>query len=727
MRRGTGTGTAAASFAARAARALLAAFAVLLAAGGAAAAADADAGAAGGYVALEDLRPSSTHRSSSRAVVRLMGRHHYRRVPLDDEAGARVLDRYLDFLDPGRSIFLASDVAGFEPYRTRIDDALRGGKLDAAFEIFKRYRQRTTERAAAAAALLEREFDFSREETLETDRAGAPWAESGEALEDLWRRRVKNDILEFELTGREPGEALEALRERYARMDRRVRQIDPDDVVQYFLTAYTQSVDPHSTYLSPRSSENFQIRMSLSLEGIGAALRTVGEHTVVHRIVTGGPADRSRRLHPDDKIVGVRQDDEERMTDIVSWRIEDVVNLIRGPKGTTVHLQIAPAAGVPGELQTLSLVRDRIDLDDQSATSRVVETDTGEGARLRIGVIEIPSFYLDIDGRMRGKEDYRSTSRDVRRLIGELRAEGVDGLIVDLRGNQGGSLEEAIELTGLFIRTGPVVQIRTAAGRLRTRRDPDPSIAWDGPLGVLVDQGSASSSEIFSGAIQDYRLGLVIGETTYGKGTVQNLVDLASQGGAGRLKLTVAQYFRVSGEGVQLRGVRPDVDFAAVVGAGARGERDLDTALPWAEVEPVEWEARAADGAAADFVRRRSRERLREADPFRLLREESEYRRGLRGQEDLDLHRERRREAHAEAEADQERRLRALRGGRGDGGPDADAGAGADTDADADAEGGAPGFAELRGELLLEEAVRVVADLASFRGHPLDASPRRRN
>lgn len=722
MRRGA---AAASSFAART---LLAACAVLLAAGGAAAGADTGAGA-GGYVALADLRPSSAHRSSSRAVVRLMGRHHYRKVPLDDEAGARVLDRYLDFLDPGRSVFLASDVAGFESYRTRIDNALRGGKLDAAFEIFKRYRQRTAERAAAAAALLDREFDFSREETLETGRAEAPWAESGAALEDLWRRRVKNDILEFELTGREPGEALESLRERYARMDRRVRQIDPDDVVQYFLTAYTQSVDPHSTYLSPRSSENFQIRMSLSLEGIGAALRTVGEHTVVHRIVTGGPADRSRRLHPDDKIVGVRQDGEDRMTDIVSWRIEDVVNLIRGPKGTAVHLQIAPAAGAPGELETLSLVRDRIDLEDRSATSRVVETDTAEGARLRIGVVEVPSFYLDIDGRQRGREDYRSTSRDVRRLVGELRSEGVDGLIVDLRGNQGGSLEEAIELTGLFIRTGPVVQIRSSAGRLWTRRDSDPSLVWEGPLGVLVDQGSASSSEIFSGAIQDYRMGLVIGETTYGKGTVQNLVDLASQGGAGRLKLTVAQYFRVSGEGVQLRGVRPDVDFAAVVGAGARGERDLDTALPWAEVEPVEWEARAADEAAADFVRRRSRDRLRTAEPFRLLREESEYRRGLRGQEDLDLHRERRREAHAEAEANQERRLRALRGEREDGGPDADAGAGTDADADtdADAEGGAPGFAELRGELLLEEAVRVVADLASFRTHPLDDSPRRPN
>ena len=653
---------------------------------------------------LEDLRPSHAHGLSAKAVVQIMNRHHYRKVPLDDDLGGRVLDRYLDGFDPSRSVFLASDVAEFDAYRTQVDDALRRGRLDFAFKVFKRYRRRTADRAAAAAAFIGRTLDFSREEDLETDRTDAPWARTPGELDEHWRQRVKNDILELELAGHEPETVPEALHARYARMDRRVRQIDADDVVQYFLNAYTRSIDPHSTYFSPRTSENFRIRMSLSLEGIGAALQTVGEHTVVRRIISGGPADRSGQLRIDDRIIGVRQDGEGEVTDVVSWRLEDVVNLIRGPKGSTVHLRIQPADTPSGAQRVISLVRDRIDLDDQSASRRILEAEASDGSVARVGIIDIPSFYLDMAGRRAGRSDYRSTSRDVRRLIEKLRAEGIDGIAVDLRDNQGGSLDEALLVAGLFIESGPIVQVRKSYGRARVRWDEDSSTAWDGPLGVLVNRGSASASEIVAGAIQDYRRGVVIGTRTYGKGTVQNLIDLPSYGGMGRLKLTIAQYFRVNGEGVQRLGIEPDVDFAAVVGEDPGGERDLEAALPWARVGAARWRAEEWSEAAITHVRERSRERLSGDGPFRLLREELESRRRQRGADALSLHRERRREAHTAAESERRRLFQAL----------AEA-----ATADGDGPKGAVGsFTDLRDELLLQEAARVVADFIAYRTYP---------
>ena len=675
---------------------VLAAF--VLAAGGASAHA-----AGGGSAGTQELRPTPAHRQSAQAVVQIMNRYHYRKVPLDDDLGSRVLDRYLDFFDPSRSVFLASDVVEFDAHRTRVDDALRRGRFDLAFAVLERYRVRTAERAEAAAALVGRDFDFSRDEDFEIDRSDAPWARSRAELDEHWRQRVKNDFLELELAGQDPETIPAALRARYARMVRRVRQIDADDVVQYFLNAYTQSIDPHSAYFSPRTSENFRIRMSLSLEGIGAALQTVGEHTVVRRIVPGGPADRSGELRAEDRIVGVRQDGDAGMTDVVSWRLEDVVSRIRGPKGSTVHLRILPAAGLSGAPRTISLVRDRIELEDQSASRRILESEAADGAALRIGVIDVPSFYLDLAGRSAGRGDYRSTSRDVQRLIAELRREGIDGLVVDLRGNQGGSLDEALQVAGLFIEDGPIVQIRKSSGRAQARWDEDPSVAWNGPLAVLVNRSSASASEIFAGAIQDYRRGLVVGTRTYGKGTVQNLIDLPPYGGTGRLKLTVAQYFRVNGEGVQRLGVEPDVDFAPAAGEEPGGERDLDAALPWARIKAagIRQAGRWSEDTMAR-VREHSRQRLTEEAPLRLLGEEAG--RGGRGTDVFSLHRERRREAHADAEAGHRRLLRTLGEAVRGGGP----------------EGEAPpaSLFDLREELLLEEAARVVADFISYRERP---------
>ena len=656
----------------------------------------------GGSPQAEELRPSAAHVRSARVVVELMNRYHYRKVPLDDELGSRILERYIDIFDPGHSVFLAGDVEEFEVHGTRVDDALRDGQLGIAFEVFGRYRARLAERASTASELSRREFDFARDEHLELDRSETPWAQTLADLDDYWRRRVKNDILELELAEHEPEAIPEALQARYSRMARRAGQINADDVVQYFLNAYTQSIDPHSSYFSPRSSENFRIRMSLSLEGIGAALQTVGEHTLVRRIIAGGPADRSGQIGVDDRIIGVRQADEEEMTDVVSWRIEDVVNLIRGPKGSTVYLQILPAANPSGPPSTLSLVRDRIDLDDQSASSRILETRASDGAPARVGIIDIPSFYLDIAGRRAGRDDYRSTSRDVRRLIEELRREGIDGIVVDLRDNQGGALDEALLVAGLFIETGPIVQIRKPSGGARVRWDKDPSVAWDGPLGILVNRSSASASEILAGAIQDYGRGLVIGTRTYGKGTVQNLVDLPTYGGTGRLKLTISEYFRVNGEGVQRRGIEPDVDFAPVTAETHDGEGDLDNALPWARMKAVErWRAKGRNDAALAAARELSRERLQADGPLNVLREEIEERRRWREAGTISLNRARRKAEHAELEAQHLRIAKALTRAIEDG-----------SDEERPAEDAE--LPDLRDEFFLAEAARVVVDFASY-------------
>ena len=685
--------------AAERARVLSLAAALLLAFLGCAAA---DSAGREGAAQAEQIRPNAAHIRSVRAVVELMSRYHYRKVPLDDELGSRILDRYVDVFDPSHSVFLAGDIADFDLHRTRIDDALHGGRLDLAFEVFRRYRLRLEDRARMASDLASGDFDFAREEEIELDRRDAPWPQSADTLDDYWRRRVKNDVLELELAGHDREAIPEILRERYARMARRVRQIDADDVVQYFLNAYTQSIDPHSAYFSPRTSENFRIRMSLSLEGVGAALQTVGEHTVVRRIIAGGPADRSGELGVDDRIIGVRQADEREMTDIVSWRLEDVVNLIRGPKGSIVHLQILPAGAPSGPPRTLSLVRDRIDLDDQSASRRVLETQASDGSPVRVGVIDIPSFYLDVAGRTAGREDYRSTSRDVRRLIEELHAEGIDALIVDLRDNQGGALDEALLVAGLFIETGPIVQIRRSSGQARIKRDEDPSVVWDGPLGVLVNRNSASASEILAGAIQDYGRGLVIGTQTYGKGTVQNLVDLPSYGGTGRLKLTVSQYFRVNGEGVQRRGIVPDVDFEAVTGEPHGGEGDLENALPWARVEAAaRWQPARRNEEAIAAAREWSRERVRAGEPFRVLREEVESRRRLAGARTLSLNRKRREAEHTRLEAERLRLVRSL-------------GRAAAEEEGGETPGGAERIPELRDAFFLAEAARVIADYLSY-------------
>ena len=556
-------------------------------------------------VSLNDLTSTRAQRQTTVIVTKVLDKFHYRQVPLDDAMSAKVFERYLESLDPNRSFFTRKDIDGFDGLRPRLDDALRAGDLEPGFKIFQVFRKRVEERTGYALKLLKAPFDFTVNEHYEFDREKAPWAKDKAALDDLWRKRVKNDALSLRLAGKKDDEIRETLRKRYEGLDRRTRQFTADDVFQTFVNAYTLSIEPHTAYMSARTSENFDISMRLSLEGIGAVLRAESEHTLVQKTVPGGPAGLSGQVHAGDKIVGVAQGEHGEMQDVVGWRLQEVVDLIRGPKGSVVRLQVIPK-GTEGPVREVRLVRNEIKLEDQAAKKSIVEAADG----LRIGVIRIPGFYRDFRGQAEGAEEFRSTTRDVKRLLTELKSSGVDGVVIDLRHNGGGSLTEATELTALFIGGGPVVQIKDSSGRVEVEKG-EGGVVYSGPLAVLVDRDSASASEIFAGAIQDYRRGIVLGEPTFGKGTVQTLVDLNrfvdSDEDYGRLRLTMAQFFRVSGGSTQHRGVVPDIVFPTARTGDDHGERSLENALPWASIPPADFRPVNANGVAGLIDRHQAR------------------------------------------------------------------------------------------------------------------------
>ncbi len=546
---------------------------------------------------LENSSPlgaASHHGRTIKLINYFVERYHYRKTQLDDELSSEILTRYLQALDPNRSYFLAEDIENFETLRHRLDDYLTANQVTPFFELFNTYRQRVFDRIGFALEALEAPFDFTIDEHYRFDRSQSPWAVDRTELNDLWRRRVKNDYLALKLENKPHQEILKTLRQRYQQLARRIQQITNQDVFQTLVNAYVSAIEPHTGYFSPRATENFKIRMSLSLEGIGAVLQMRNEFTVVQRIVPGGAAELEGTLRPGDHIIGVGQGLDEPVTDVIGWRLDDVVDLIRGPKGTTVRLRITPnpQAGSTSA-QVLAITRDQIKLEEQAAQRTLLQVHDGDIIH-RIGVIDIPTFYVDFDARARGDSDYRSTTRDVRNLIAQMEQEGVDGLVIDLRGNGGGALAEATALTGLFIPSGPVVQVRDSRGRTRINRDPNDDLAYAGPLAVIVDRDSASASEIFSGAIQDYERGLVIGESTFGKGTVQNLIDLDRYSQdpdqpLGQLKLTIAQFFRVNGESTQHRGVVPDIILPIGREQSSHGERALDNALPWTQINATDF------------------------------------------------------------------------------------------------------------------------------------------
>ncbi|RDH90506.1 MAG: tail-specific protease [endosymbiont of Seepiophila jonesi] len=574
---------------------------------------------------LDELEPTQQHRQSTMIILKVINKYHYKKVKLDDEMSGQLLDRYLDSLDPNRSFFTAKDIEGISLYQDKLDNYLLNARLEPAFAIFRIYRKRVDEAVETALKLVDTGFDFSIDEVYQFDREDAPWALTRTELKDIWRKRVKNDFLNLRLTGKEDDEIRKTLKERYAGLQRRISQFDSNDIYQAFINAYTLSLEPHTSYMSPSTSENFDISMRLSLEGIGAVLRMDDEFTVVQKTVAGGPAKFSGDVHAGDRIVGVGQGLEGDILDIIGWRLQDVVGKIRGPKGTVVRLRILPKdAGPGGKTQLVTLVRNKIKLEEQAAKSSVIEGLEGMG-KLRIGVIEVPTFYRDFAAEGRGDENFRSTTRDVRKLITELKKTGVDGVVIDLRQNGGGSLSEATELTGIFIDTGPVVQIKDAFGKVEVERDPDTGIAYDGPLAVLVDRNSASASEIFAGAIQDYQRGIVIGEPTFGKGTVQTLVDLgrfvpSNEDDLGRLRLTMAQFFRINGGSTQHRGVVPDILFPMASYSAKHGERSLDNALPWAQIKAARYAPKGVN--AVSHLLDRHKGRISKDAGFQMLLEQ---------------------------------------------------------------------------------------------------------
>jgi carboxyl-terminal processing protease len=545
------------------------------------------------------IEPQMEHRYASNIATRFLTNYHYKRTRLDDDLSSEIFDSYLELLDPAKIYFLSGDIETFERYRTSLDDALRHSDLMPAYDIFNVYTDRVQQRVDYARARVQKPFDFTIDEHYQFDREDEPWVSTQQELDELWRKRVKNDYLRLLLTDKEPDAIVETLTERYDNLERRINELNTEDVFQFFMNAFAQSIEPHTAYLSARNSENFEISMKLSLEGIGALLGRENEYTLISSVVPGGPADQDGRLKAGDRITAVGQGNDGKMVDVIGWRVDDVVDLIRGPKDTVVRLEVLPEdVSVSGPTTIIDIVRNEVKLEEQAAQSEIIEVpiEGADGKTLKIGVIDLPVFYMDFAGRAQNKPDYRSSTRDVRRLIGELEEQGVAGIIIDLRNNGGGSLLEATTLTGLFIDTGPVVQVRNSSGRISLEEDVDPGMAWEGPLAVLVNRYSASASEIFAAAIQDYGRGVVIGEPTFGKGTVQSLLDLddyapSDKPGMGQLKITMAQFFRVNGGSTQNMGVEPDIRFPSFGDPQEYGERSMDNALPWSSIDPARYRA----------------------------------------------------------------------------------------------------------------------------------------
>jgi carboxyl-terminal processing protease len=540
--------------------------------------------------------PSVDQATTARLVFGLLSdsRYAYRPQALDDALSQDIFKRYLDALDGSKMFFTTQDVAKFAQYKTSLDDAIKSGKLDPAYAMFALYKQRVDERSAYVRALLKQDiFDFSGDDRWFYDRKDAAWASTAE-LDGLWKQSVRNDWLRLKLAGKKPDEIRKTLDKRYANLAESVDELDSTDAFSSFLNAYTAAIDPHTDYFDPRSADRFNQSMSLSLEGIGAQLQKQDDVVVVRELLPGGPAIKSKQLAAGDRIVAVGQGANGPVEDVVGWRIDDVVAKIKGPKGTQVRLDIIPPeAGMDSKPMRVTLVRDKIKLTADAAKSKVIDIPArGDLPARRIGVIELPGFYQDFEARRSNADDYASATRDVAKLLVQLRTQKVDGVVIDLRNNGGGSLSEAVELTGLFIDKGPVVQVRESGGRVSVEDDQSPGVAWDGPLAVLVNRGSASASEIFAGAIQDYGRGLIIGEPTFGKGTVQNLVDLDrwpanEKPRFGQVKLTIAQFFLPGGSSTQNKGVVPDISFPVSVDASEFGESTYDNALPWNRIAAV--------------------------------------------------------------------------------------------------------------------------------------------
>ena len=620
-------------------------------------------------VASTQMKPVAAQTQAALWASRVLARYHYKAMPLDDAMSEKIFDNYFESLDSEKLYFTQADIDRFAPMRTKFDDAINNEELAVPFAIFNLYQQRFNDRMNYARSLLKTKFDFSVDETLQLDREKAPWAKNEDEVRDLWRKRVKNDWLRLKLAGKDEKAIRETLDKRYAGYISRLQKLNNEDVFQMFMNAYATAIEPHTNYLGPRSADNFDIAMRLSLEGIGAVLQTRDDYTIIREIVPGSPADKSGKLKVGDRVVGVAQGNGP-FTDVLGWRIDDVVQLIRGEKGSTVRLDVIPGdAGVDAKHVTVSMVRKKISMEEQSAKKSIIEV-KDNGVTRRIGVISLPTFYQDFEARRKGDKDFKSATRDVERILGELKKDKVDNVLVDLRNNGGGSLVEAVELTGLFIDKGPVVQQRTAEGRVEVEADTKPGLAWDGPMGVLINRGSASASEIFAAAIQDYGRGLVIGEPSFGKGTVQTLLDLdrfsqSEKVRYGELKMTIAQFFRINGGTTQLRGVTPDIKLPVLSDVENFGESSFSNALPWVSIKPATYVPLGNLKELVDPLQKRHEARIAKDKDFLDLREDIAEVMRIRKENAISLNETVRRKERDAQDARAKAREARLAGGKG--------------------------------------------------------------
>ena len=563
-----------------------------------------------------NLKPDAQQSVVAKEIVNLIENFHYKKVKIDDSFSSKVFDRYLEALDPGKSYFLKSDVEEFEKFRNTLDDDLRKGDLSAPFYIFNVYQKRYTDRVNFALSKIENKFDFTSNEKYTYEREKLPWLFNINEANDLWTKKIKYELLNLKLSSADVEKNQSTLKERYKNLLSQSSKFNNQDVFQTIMNAFTESVDPHTNYFVPNKAQEFNEELARTFEGIGARLQMENEVVKVAEIIPGGPAFKAKTLGVNDRIVAVAQDKDGEFVDVVGWRIDVTVTKIKGPKGTIVRLKVIPAGQeLTAKPRIVELVRDKVILEEQSA-KKTIKTITSNGQTYKVGIINIPAFYADFKAMQAGDRNYKSTTRDVRLLLDTLKQQKVDAVMIDLRSNGGGSLPESISLTGLFIKTGPVVQVRDARNKVDIDLDEDPSIAWDGPLGVIVDRFSASASEIFAGAIQDYGRGIIIGTQTYGKGTVQQGIDMARVIGPvdramlvagnikdsngkkvasapednahqfGQINLTMAKFYRVNGSSTQHKGVIPDVQFPMVFPADKFGESSEPMALPWDTIEP---------------------------------------------------------------------------------------------------------------------------------------------
>ncbi|RYC68956.1 MULTISPECIES: carboxy terminal-processing peptidase [Spirosoma] len=570
---------------------------------------------------IDELKPSMSQEKVETLVAKLLTTYHYRKVRLNDSLSSVVWDNYLKEVDNNKTYLLASDVAAFEKYRYQIDDALVNGDLTAAYDLYNVFRKRYQERSTFIKEQLKKPFTFTADESFNTDREKAAWPKSVDEQNDLWRKILKNQALELKLGNRSDSAVTATMTQRYNNLDRAINRIKSAEVFQLYMNSFAEALDPHTNYLSPSNADRFNQEMSQSLEGIGAMLQEDGDYIKITSVLPGGPAFKSNLLKTNDKIAGVAQGDNGPMVNTMNWQVDEVVKLIKGPKGTVVRLHVVSPDAIAGAPpKEIRLVREKIKLEEQRAKKETIEV-SDNGRTFKIGVINIPMFYRDFEGARRREEGFSSTTSDVKKFVEELKGEKVDGIVIDLRDNGGGSLTEAIDLTGLFIPKGPVVQVKESTGETEVYSDKDGgSVFYDGPMAVLVNRFSASASEIFAAAIQDYKRGIIVGGQTFGKGTVQTLIDLnqwlpKEPEKVGQVKMTIQKFYRINGSSTQHRGVTPDVELPSAFSAEEYGESSQPSALPWDQINATRYEqSRGIDDKILTRLRTRFDQRLK-SDP----------------------------------------------------------------------------------------------------------------